>query len=532
MSRLKDIAIFVGLAVCGSLLTRLPVRAADEVRPADAVAKPADATAKTVDVAPQQKPAEQPPAPPAGGFTGKLIVTVGMSITIDSPLNISRVYVANGDLAEAVGITPKEVLITGKGVGITTLMVWQQSGSRLMYELTVRPSPVRLEALRMQVARDFPDDDINITYDNDFVFVRGTVKDVIASDRIMAMATTLGKSINLLRVKVPEAEPQILLKVKFADVDRSASQSLGINSASAAFNQDTGISTGQFGPAGIDNTGTFTLSQALNILLFRKDLNLGATIQALESKNLLQVLSEPNLLAINGQQASFLSGGQFPVPTVQGNANLGTVTIMFKEYGIRLTFTPVITPRGTIRLKVNPEVSSLDFANGVQISGFTVPAISTRRVETEVELEAGQSFILAGLLDNSTTENFSKIPGLSSIPVLGNLFKSRAITKKNTELMVIVTPELVRPIPQGQPLPEITRTTPFLKSSGVPLQQPGMDKTGPVPFHPPSDTMPIEQLIQDRKKGQQAPDANQQQNQPLPQPPIAGANGAPTGVIK
>ena len=537
MSRLKDIAIFVGLAACGSFLTRLPLHAADEVRPAEV--KPVDpATLKPADVvAPQDKPADQPTPPPAGGFTGKLIVTVGMSITIDSPLNIQRIYYANGELVEAVAINPKEVLITGKAPGVTTLMVWQQNGNRMMYELTVRPSPVRLDAIRQQIARDFPDDDINITWDNDTVFVRGTVKDVNSADRIMAMVTTLGKAINLLRVKIPEVEPQILLKVKFADVDRSASQSLGVNLASAAFNQDTGISTGQFGTTGIDNTGTFSLSQALNVLLFRKDLNLGATIQALESKNLLEMLSEPNVLAINGQTASFLSGGQFPVPMVQGNTSLGTVTIAFKEYGIRLTFTPNLTPRGTIRLKVAPEVSSLDFANGVQISGFTVPALSTRKVDTEVELESGQSFIIAGLLDNNATESFSKIPGLSAIPVLGKLFQSRAITKKNTELLVIVTPEVVRPIPQGQPVTELKMPMKYLTpNTGAPMQTPSMDKTGPVPTHPPSDSMPLEQLLQERMKGQQASplsNTQQQQQQPaIPQPPIAGAPGAPAGVIK
>ncbi len=531
MARLSDIAIFVGLAVCGSFLTRLPVRAADDLRPGEAAAKPADAAPE------QDKPADQPATPPAGGFTGNLMVTVGKSITIDSPLNIQRIYYANGDLVEAVAINPKEVLITGKAPGVTTLMVWQQNGNRMMYELTVRPSPVRLDAVRQQIARDFPDDDINVTWDNDTAFVRGTVKDVNSADRVMAMVLTLGKAINLLRVRIPQAEPQILLKVKFADVDRSASQQLGINLASAALGQDTGITTGQFGTTQVDNNGTFTLSQALNVLLFRKDINLGATIQALESKNLLQMLSEPNLLAINGQEASFLSGGQFPVPMVEGNTTLGTVTIMFKEYGIRLTFTPNVTPRGTIRLKVTPEVSSLDFANGVQISGFTVPALSTRKVDTEVELESGQSFLIAGLLDNNATESFSKIPGLGDIPVLGKLFQSRAITKKNTELLVIVTPELVRPIPQGQPVTQLKMPMTFLKTNtGAPMEHPGMDKTGPVPVHPPADSMPLEQLLQEQMKGQQTtPHSNTQNpqgNPPIPQPPTAGAAGAPTGVIK
>ena len=518
------------------MLTRVPARA-DEVRPAETAVR-ADATVKQPEATPaQDRPADQPAQQASGGFTGKLIVTVGMSITIDSPLNIQRVYIANGDLAEAVAINPKEVLITGKGAGITTLMVWQQSGTRLMYELTVRPSPVKLEAVRQQIARDFPSDDINITWDNDTAFVRGTVKDVTSADRVMAMVATLGKAINLLRVNVPDVEPQILLRVKFADVDRNASTDLGVNIASAAFNQFTGVSTGQFGNAGIDSNGVFNLSDALNVFLFRKDINMGATIKALQSKNLLEILSEPNLLAINGQQASFLSGGQFPVPLVQGNTSLGTVTIAFKEYGIRLTFTPNVTPRGTIRLKVSPEVSSLDFANAVQISGFQVPALSTRRVDTEVELDNGQSFVIAGLLDNSTSENLSKIPGLANIPILGKLFQSRSTNKKNTELMVIVTPELVRPIPAGQKVPDLNRPQPFMPTnttSGV--RTPGMDITGPVPTHPAVDSLPLEQLIQERQKMQQPAVPPQQQQVIMPQPPTIGAPGAPnataTGVVK
>jgi pilus assembly protein CpaC len=532
VSRLSEIAIFVGIAACGSLLTRLPAHA-NEVRPAEVTVKTADSSVKQPDATrAQEKPAEQAPAP-AGGFTGKLIVTVGMSITIDSPLNISRVYIANGDLAEAVAINPKEVLITGKVPGITTLMVWQQGGTRLMYELTVRPSPVKLDAVRQQVARDFPNDNINITWDNDTAFVRGTVKDVTSADRVMAMVTTLGKAINLLRVNIPDVEPQILLRVKFADVDRNASTDLGVNLATGAFNQSTGITTGQFGTTGIDSTGSFSLSDALNVFLFRKDINLGATIKALQSKNVLQLLSEPNLLAINGQTASFLSGGQFPVPLVQGSASLGTVTIAFKEYGIRLTFTPNITPRGTIRLKVSPEVSSLDFANATQISGFTVPALSTRKVDTEVELESGQSFIIAGLLDNTTSENLSKIPGLSSIPILGKLFQSRSTNKKNTELLVIVTPELVRPIPAGQKVTELHQPMPFLEpNTPEGVRTPGMDKTGPVPTHPPADSMPLEQLLQERQKIQQPAVQNQLPPAPAPSMPTLGAPGGPTGVIK
>jgi pilus assembly protein CpaC len=434
--------------------------------------------------------------PPRPGTDGKLLATVGKSLIIDSPLNIEKISVANGDLVEAVAINPKEVLINGKAPGETSLIVWQQGGARLVYDLTVRVSPMRLEAVREQIAREFPDDDINITYDNDTAFVRGTVKDLISAQRVMQIVATLGRSVNLLRVKVPAEEPQILLHVKFIDVDRSVSQQLGLAIASSAGNQYTGVSTGAAGNTGIDSTGSFSLSNALNVFLFRKDIHLGAAIQALEGKNLLQTLSEPNVLAMNGQQASFLEGGEFPVPMTQGSASLGTVTISYQEYGIRLTFLPYVTPRGTIQLQVNPEVSALDYANAVQLGGFTVPATSVRRIKTEVELEDGQSFVIAGLIDNTFTEGLSKIPGLANIPLLGKLFTSRTQQKKNSELLVIVTPEIVRPIPKGMPLPDLNRPKPFLPPNTVSgVTQPSMDKTGPVPVHPLQQSVPFEQML-------------------------------------
>jgi pilus assembly protein CpaC len=175
-----------------------------------------------------------------------------------------------------------------------------------------------------------------------------------------------------------------------------------------------------------------------------------AAITALQNKNMLQILAEPNVMAINGKQASFLAGGEFPYPQVQPNAGAATITIAFKEYGIRLNFVPTVTPRGTIRLQVAPEVSSLDFTNAISISGFSVPGMATRRIQTEVELESCQSFVIAGLLNNQVQETLSKVPGIGDIPVLGNLFKTRQLTKNNSELLVIITPELVRLIPADQ----------------------------------------------------------------------------------
>ena len=282
----------------------------------------------------------------------------------------------------------------------------------------------------------------------------------------------------------------------------------------------------------------------MNILLFRKDLNLGVTIEALESKNLLQMLAEPNVMATNGKAASFLSGGQFPVPVGQSSGPI----CRRHHHSIRalwnscFKFLPQITPRGTIMLSVTPEVSSLDFANSVTIAGTTVPAMTVRRIDTVVELEPGQSFVIAGLLDNETTRTLSKIPGLGDIPLLGKLFQSRQIKKSNTELLVIVTPELVRPIPADQNAPELKFTDSFLPSnSGFPMRQPGMDKTGPVPVHPPSPTMPLEQLIQQQTKQQAPGGPSQLVNSPPLLPgaaPPAGALGTapatspPPGVVK
>jgi pilus assembly protein CpaC len=433
-----------------------------------------------------------------------------------------------------VAVNPKEVLINGKAAGETSLIIWQEGGNRLLYDLTVRLSPIRLDAVRQQLARDFPSEDINVTYENETAFVRGTVKDVVAADRVMAMTASLGKTVNLLRVEVPPVEEQILLKVRFCNVDRGASTELGVSFASGAFNQSTAISTGQFSGPSVGTNGGISLSDALNVLLFRRDINLAASIKALEGKRLLETLAEPNVLAINGKEASFVAGGEFPFPMIQPGANGNMVSITFREFGIRIHFLPRITPRGTIQLQVGPEVSSLDYANAVTIVGTTIPALSTRRVQTEVELESGQSFVIAGLMDNRMTETISKIPGLANIPLLGKLFTSRAISRNNSELLVIVTPEVVRPIPVGQPLPDLRMPIPFMsKNTDIEMRQPGVNKTGPVPVKPSSDSMPVEQLIQQRKEGQAAPPATMAPFQivPMPQaPPSVNPGLAPSAA--
>ena len=461
-------------------------------------------------------------------------VTVGKSVIVDSPAVIERVAVANGDLAEAVAITPHEVLVNGRLAGETSMIVWQQGGNRLFFDLTVRRNDSRIDAVRREMSKEMGNSSVTIDMEGEAVFLRGNVTDLTMADRAVAIATTLGKPVNLLRVAVPPTDAQILLKVKFADVDRSSTKQFGINFFSTGAGRTQGtVITGQFSAPGATTLGTggaaISLSQVLNVFLFRPDLNVGATIEALSSKGLLQILAEPNVLAINGHTASFLEGGEFPYPTLQGGAAVGAVTIQFREFGVRLTFTPTITPRGTIRLSVTPEVSSLDFANGLVFQGFTIPALDTRRVQTEIELEDGQSFAIGGLLDNRDTETLNKIPGLGDIPFFGKLFQSRSITKTNSELLVIVTPELVRPMEQGKPRPELTTPGTFLapNTSSVPPQTPGPEVTGAVPLKTQPAPIPVEQLI----KAQQ-PASQQQQTAPIQFVPVMPTPMTAPPVVK
>jgi pilus assembly protein CpaC len=465
------------------------------------------------------------------GIVGQLTVTVGKSLTIDSPLAIRRLATANGSLVDAQAISPKEILLNGKAPGETSLIIWQDDGTRLIYDLTVRVSPQRLNAVREQIARDYPDADINVTFDNDTAFVRGTVADVTAADRIMAIVSTLSKAVNLLKVQVPAVEPQILLKVRFVNVDRSASRQLGVNFASGAFNMQSAIGTG---PA-ISTAGAVAASTGgsiFNIFALRPDINLLTEITALENKNLLETLAEPNLLTFSGTRATFTAGGQFPYLTPQPSATGVTFTVSFKDYGVLLSFLPRVTPQGTIHMQVSPEVSALDYTNTVTIQGTAVPGLTVRKVTTEVDLESGQTFVIAGLLDKQITDSFSKIPGLGDIPILGKLFQSKTITKNNSELMIIITPEIVRPIPAQQPVPELKWTVPFMTdNSPIPIRQPGLDSTGPVPVHPPAPSLPLEQLLQQQRLIEPAPIvAPPIAAPPIAAPPIAAPGGAPAAA--
>jgi pilus assembly protein CpaC len=467
----------------------------------------------------------------------ELFVAIGKSVLIDVAKPIQRVAVGLGDVAEATAVSPEEILVNGKTAGDTSLIVWEAGGGRQFFNVVVRPSPGvasdRLEGLRRELRTELPGQQVRVSSENGLVFLRGTVKDLTSSARATQIAATAGKVVNLLYVDVPASEPQILLKVRFASVDRTVEKQLGINIFSlGAANTIGSVTTQQFGPPQISNPGgtstTATLSNLLNIFLFRPDLNLGATIKLLETKGLLEVLAEPDVLAINGKQASFLAGGEYPYPVVNGvtGGGTGAVTIQFKEFGVRLNFIPTVTPRNTIHLQVAPEVSALDFTNGVSISGFTVPGLTVRRVKTDVELKEGQSFAIGGLLDNRETQTFNKIPFIGDVPILGKFFQSIDRTKQNTELIVIVTPEIVAPIPAGAPLPQVNYPEPFMPSnSNHAMTNPGPDVTGAKPLADATPTMPVEKLIESMQPEQPLViDTNMTQGG-------YGGQGASTGAV-
>lgn len=459
----------------------------------------------------QAQSTEPSQAPPREDSSRDLSVAVDKTAVIDFSQSVKRVAVGLGDIAEASVVSPTEILVNGKAPGVTSLIVWENGGQRHFFNITVHASRYASQdtmfELRRELRLQLPGQDVSASTANGLIFLRGTVKDLNSSDRAVQIASTMGKVVNLLYVDVPQSPPQILLKVRFCSVDRSLEKDLGLNLYSlGATNSIGGISTEQFSPPSVSGqslggtaaTAAATITDALNLSIFRPDLDLGATLKALEKKGVVQVLAQPNVIAQDGKQASFLAGGEYPFPVVQGTSagGAGAVTIEFKEYGVRLNFIPTITPRGTIRLQVAPEVSSLDFTNSVQISGFLVPAIAVRNVNTEVELGNGQSFIIGGLLDNRESDTFEKIPFLGDIPILGKFFQSSTKTRSNTELIVIVTPVIVPPIAAGQPLPKLAYPDEFLPpNSKIPMHTP----EGNVPAPPQPAAMPVEKLIEANK---------------------------------
>ncbi len=405
-------------------------------------------------VAPRESALAQPAEAPEA-----LHLMVGRSLVINSPGPIKRVSVADPSIIDTVIVSPKQILINGKSPGAVSLVLWDESGQSQTFDVFV---DLDILGLNREVRELFPDQSVRLEASKDVVVLSGRVSSQAVADKILEMAkATTPKAISLMQVPTAPESGEILLQVKFAEVDRAAISQLGVNFMSFPPAKNIGtVSTQQFAPPQLQGgqplnarTGGFTLSDLLNIFVFRPDINLATTIKALQQRNLLQILAEPNVLTQTGKEGSFLAGGEFPYPIVQpGGGGFSTVTIAFKEFGVRLNFKPTLTVDGNIHLKVRPEVSALDFTNALTISGFLLPALSTRRVESEMELKDGQSFAIAGLVDNRLTEQFQKIPGIGDVPILGKLFQSRTLNKSKNELLVLVTPRIVQASPPG-PLP-------------------------------------------------------------------------------
>ncbi|HLA09687.1 MAG TPA: type II and III secretion system protein family protein [Pyrinomonadaceae bacterium] len=372
-------------------------------------------------------------------------VLVGQSRVINFDRAIGRFSISNPEVAEAVMVSPTQVLVNGKTFGQVNFIAWEKSDEKfIVFDVFVRAN---LSLIDSQIRALFPRDDIRLSQANGSVVLSGTVSEPQSAAQADAVVQAAGfKTVNMLQSPVTDMT-QVQLQVRVAEVSRQKLREFGSSYGSA---NSTSVFAQGGGPATLsDHTGGALVSDfagsALNLFLFNSGLNTAAYIRALKTNGALRALAEPNLIAMNGQQASFLAGGEFPVPVVQGGQN-AAISVVFKEYGVRLNFKPTIIDEDHIRLELEPEVSTIDFANGVRFNGFIIPALRTRRAHTGVELRDGQSFALAGLLDNNETRSLSKIPVLGDIPILGNLFKSSSFQKQETELMFIITADLVKPV--------------------------------------------------------------------------------------
>ena len=374
-------------------------------------------------------------------------VLVGQSRVINFDKPVGRFSVSNPEVAEAVLVTPDQVLVNGKGFGQVNFVAWEQSGGEyLVFDVYVRAN---LSLIDSQMRALFPKDDIRLSQANGSVVMSGSVSDPKTAEQAQSVVEAAGfKTVNMLASPVRNMA-QVQLQVRVAEVSRNRMRDLG--SSFATVNGGTSTFAQAGGPATLTTStlpalATNFVGSAVNLFFFQNAIGLATYVRALQTQGALRALAEPNLIAMDGQQASFLAGGEFPIPMVQGGSDRSTVSVVFKEYGVRLNFKPTIIDEDHIRLDLEPEVSTIDFANGVKFDGFLIPALRTRRAKTSVELRDGQSFALAGLLDNNESRSLSKVPVLGDIPVLGALFKSKSFQKNETELMFIVTAQLVKPM--------------------------------------------------------------------------------------
>lgn len=406
----------------------------------------------------------------AGDFTSSipsdkaLHIVVGRSMTINTKNRLTRVYVTNPSILYAYMASPNEVLVTAKQGGVSSLMLWDSAGGTHSYLLS---SDLDITTLQESLKKAMPSEDVRVEGNEGRIILSGNISSAGQADAAIKIAGLYSKDVSNALIINSSSIKQVKLKVRIVEVDRSKLDQLGFNFFSAGGNNLAQTSTNQFpssliasaagasagsGGGGGSTAGskTVSISNPLNFMFYSSKLNIGATLQDMETRQVLQILAEPTITTLSGQKANFLSGGEFPFPVVQGVAGgLTSISIQFKPFGVKVEFTPEVNADGSILLAVAPEVSSLDYTNAVTISGYTIPALSTRKAETEVVLRSGQSFAISGLLDKNTTDSFGGTPGFSSIPLLGALFKSKSINHSTTELIVIVTPTIVDPMTES-----------------------------------------------------------------------------------
>lgn len=398
----------------------------------------------------------------AGLLAGQLDVPLNKSqvVTVDRPF--SKAMVGNEEIADIVPVTNRSLYVLGKKMGTTSLTIYDRNNIVIsVVDVAVGPDIV---SLRRQMAELIPGEQIGARISNDAVVLTGVVSNGPAVDRAMQLAQSYAgdKVINMISVG---ASQQVMLEVRFSEINRQTGKQIGISaftgSDGGTFGSATGNGAGLIpdpeGGEGILRLDSITGSFGV----FRKafsalGLNINATLDALERRGLVKTLAEPTLIALSGETASFLAGGEFPVPVQQSNGGGdsggggGGITVEFKPFGVSLAFTPTILADGIINLQVEPEVSSIDPSASITVNGLTIPGLQTRRANTVLELRDGESFALAGLIRKDFATTVRQVPLLGSIPIIGALFRSSGFTKGETELVIVVTPRIVQPVKASQ----------------------------------------------------------------------------------
>jgi pilus assembly protein CpaC len=386
---------------------------------------------------------------------GTLEVPLNKSQMVTTDRPIAKSLVGSGEIADVLPITDRSVYVLGKKMGTTSLTLYD-SGGRVLSILDIAVGPDVI-TLNDQLHQLVPGEPIEAHISNDSVVLTGTVNTAGAADRALQLAKAYAgdKVINLVSLG---SSQQIMLEVRFAEVTRNLGKDLGVSfagkSADGSLNFLTG--SGSTSTNGVLTPGSITDAFAI----ISKQFSLGgtsinATINALETRGLAKTLAQPTLVALSGEKASFLAGGEFPIPVAQGGTGAGTgtgtaITVEFKEFGVSLGFTPTVLGDRTISMIVEPEVSALDPSASITLNGITIPGLKTRRASTTLELRDGESFAIAGLLQNDFQTSVNQVPLLGAIPILGTLFRSSNFQKGETELLIVVTPHLVAPIKPGQ----------------------------------------------------------------------------------